>query len=78
MSRLPDNATVMRFRKSTPTPARRLSHFRVTCRNRAVHDVLAPDENAARIHVGKRNPGAHITNVRLVSEAAAPDLRRVV
>ncbi|KQS86959.1 hypothetical protein [Rhizobium sp. Leaf383] len=75
MSRLPDNATALRFRKSTPAPAKRLSHFRITCRGKEVHDVLAPDAEAARQYVRKRGAGSQIRTVRLMAEASAPDLR---
>ncbi|TCM56177.1 hypothetical protein C8J36_103547 [Rhizobium sp. PP-F2F-G48] len=77
MSRLPDNATALRFRNSIAAPAKRLSHYRVTCRDKAVHDVLAHDAEAARHYVAKRNPGAKIINVQLVAESVAADLRRV-
>jgi hypothetical protein len=70
MSRVPENATAMRLRKSISAPVVKLHHFRITCGNKVVHDVLAPDDDAARRYVSKRHPRVRIVDVRLMADAA--------
>ncbi|SER58259.1 hypothetical protein [Rhizobium sp. NFR03] len=77
MPRLPDNATAMRLRKSGTVPSIKTYPYRLTSASGVQFDVLAPNEDAARLYVQRRHQRIRIESVTLAGSDQSQDSKRL-